>query len=601
MKKRFLILAVMMLSLLGIKIPTAAQTPIVNVGEGAILSVSEGSIVRINGSYSAATGAKTYINGNVEITGSWTNNGTQASNKGQVVFLGAQSASILGTGSTGFYRIVLNKDTRDTVLELATSLSDTSSFLVLQTGTFRVSGNYAWLNPFFVLNTNKINIPATAVFSLENANVAVTGQAADVSLYGILKVTNGIFNVGTLATEGTAGTPSSIRYYGTSTDTAQTQMIISGGTVNVTKNIVANTGTNILRYVQTGGDVNIATGGMQSFYGFYLPSGSIFRGEGGTIALKNSSTTSNDVEISTGVIADTVNSVHTLLKIDPQSVGQNFKINSSAALGGLNVVGTNSPVVNQYSELTINDSVTIAGTGTDRYLFNNQKLNLYGNLNINLAANNGINQGSSIIYFLGNRGQHITSTTLSDLQLANININKTGQNVTLDKNLSIASGAALRLYGQKSILDMSSNNLTIPSDAKIYFQQNGTTSEGIIGFGDTTFITSSTTDSLNGGRLIKKIAAGTISTASVINFPVGYTRIKSNAGGGFDTTNVYTPAQIEIDAATAAADADLSIKVIPSQTSGSGRYRKNNSIILESCFIEFEFERLRSKNQFHAV
>ena len=76
--------------------------------------------------------------------------------------------------------------------------ANTAGFLTISNGTFRIVGSDTFSNPVFASAT--YTIPLTGAFWLNAPNATVVGQAGNATNNGLLRVSDGTLNVGTLGT-----------------------------------------------------------------------------------------------------------------------------------------------------------------------------------------------------------------------------------------------------------------------------------------------------------------------------------------------------------------------------------------------------------------
>lgn len=234
------------------------------------------------------TGSTLTIGGNVINNGtidlSTNNNLTGAG----LIFKGAANNTFSGTGSTDIRAITIDKGTAvANTMELTSSnftvqgsLVDTaaSGYLTLLNGTFKLSGTFTGNHRTFPTAT--YSVPATAGFWLNNPNYTVTAQNGDAIFSGQLQISDGVYNVGTTATNilGVAST-------GLSTGG---MIIVNNGTVNVSGAMRRTDYTNV-SYRQTGGTVTTCMAGNFAPC-FDLSS----QGSGGKLVIQTPATVPND-------------------------------------------------------------------------------------------------------------------------------------------------------------------------------------------------------------------------------------------------------------------------------------------------------------------
>src|SRR6185369_5081654 len=202
----------------------------------------------------------TVVTNVLSVGGNLTNNGTldlsTTSNAtgATLTFTGAASATFSGTGGTTDIRtLTINKGTSSAnVLELSTSnftVQGTttdgapSGFLTLTNGTLKISGTFSGTHRTFTVPNYVIG--ATTGFWLNNPNYTVAAQASTPTNNGLLRLTQGTFNMGNAS--GNA--------MGAGTGAVFT---IEGGTLNLAGRLLTS---NAITYTQTGGTVNVTTVG----------------------------------------------------------------------------------------------------------------------------------------------------------------------------------------------------------------------------------------------------------------------------------------------------------------------------------------------------
>ena len=209
-----------------------------------------------------------------------------------ITFTGSADASFtLNAGSTTDLRqdgVILNKGTSKTPVLTFTpggtftvQGANTLGFLSITNGTFKISGTGTFSNPVF--NTAAYTIPATGGFWLDNPNYTVAGLNGSPTNNGLLRVSQGTFNVGTASGNAMGAGAGAI-------------FTLEGGTVNFAGRL--NT-ANAVTYTQSAGTVNVTTVGnsTNSSAGFGLTSGSsVFNMSGGTINLVRANTAGTPID-----------------------------------------------------------------------------------------------------------------------------------------------------------------------------------------------------------------------------------------------------------------------------------------------------------------
>ena len=213
---------------------------------------------------SAATGTvTTHV---LSLAGNLTNNGTlEFSTNGNtagadITFTGASNNTFGGSGATTDIRtITINKGTSfANTLELnptnftvqgTTTDGAPMAFLTLSNGTLKISGTFTATGRVFT--AAGYAIPATTGFWLNNPNFTVAGQNGSPATNGLLRISQGTFNVGTV-------TGNSMGFATGSTIT------VEGGSVNTTGRFGVAAMGNVINYTQSGGIIRVCTVGQAS-------------------------------------------------------------------------------------------------------------------------------------------------------------------------------------------------------------------------------------------------------------------------------------------------------------------------------------------------
>lgn len=519
------------------------------------MKFSRGAVARINGDYTVAENATVTQNGTITLTGNLTNNGTQVATEGGWIFIGDAISLISGSGSTQFYRVFVNKSNKTDEVQLNLVPSGSNGFLVLLNGTFHINGTSVYSHPIFVLSSGRIEIPGTAGFWLENENVIITSSNADMLLAGLLKIDAGILNIGSEVGH-------ALRYNGDATTTGELQ--IAGGELNIAGGLFANESGKNLDFMQTGGELNIATAGELTSEVFALAENDKMTATGGEIVLKNTSSVYAEYYVAVTDENANISAGHTL-KIDAATTSANatFDINTTAAVGNLLMTGTNNPIVKIGGrDLTAMGDVTVAGSGIGLFNQNGFDVKVGGNWNHNIATNSGLAQSNKSIVFFGSGAQAI-NTTVPDLkpEFSRLMLDKDAGTVVLNADISITS--SLRLIGgagKHSLLDLNDNNITLLPAANVYAAIEETGANTFLSLFDNTHFITNTGISLDTtkGRLVKMIASddNVTNLDKIYMFPVG---------GG----EIYSPLQLTLKANrfsfTPSQARNISIKVVPQE------------------------------------
>src|SRR5207249_2513400 len=222
----------------GVTIDTAAVALNLTVNSGGILqydsaaarslTLGGNATVNLGGTFQAGAAVATHT---LSIGANLTNNGTINFSQVAAVavtFTGASSATWTGNGTYNLAGggVIINKGTSSaSVLTFTPGLgiftvdgSPSNGFLTLTNGTFEIAGSNTFSNNVFP--TAAYTIPATGGFRLNDANATVPGQNGNPANNGLLRLSAGTFNIGTVGTN----------VMGAATGA---QVTVEGGTLNV--------------------------------------------------------------------------------------------------------------------------------------------------------------------------------------------------------------------------------------------------------------------------------------------------------------------------------------------------------------------------------
>ncbi len=258
-----------------VTIDTAAVALNVTVGQGAsgvlefesvtarTLTVGVSVTIASGGTLRSAT-TGTVTTHVLSIGSDLTNNGTlDFSTNGNtagagLTFTGATNNTFGGTGATTDIRtLTVNKGTSSaSIIEVTTSnftvqgvTTDVAGYLTLTNGTFKISGSFSGTNRVFT--TAAYTIGATTGFWLNNPNYTVAGQNGSPTENGLLRISQGTFNIGT-------ATGNSLGFSTGST------IIVEGGMVNAAGRFGVAAAANAITYTQTAGVITVCTIGNAS-------------------------------------------------------------------------------------------------------------------------------------------------------------------------------------------------------------------------------------------------------------------------------------------------------------------------------------------------
>lgn len=376
---------------------------------------------------------------------------------------GSHSYNLTSGSDPAFYRIVLNKGadttnvfTFNSNFTLGGDNTTAPQALELQNGKLIL--NDASLN---IELTNGADYSIPSGTGLEVTQGTVTTTSANVILNGLLKVNGGTVDLGT----------TDIEY----SNTGSALIEVNSGTLEVGGQVrrATTTTTGVLKYRQTGGDVDIAVdqANVTTRASFeVLNAGSEFTLTGGTFNIDRGVTgdanTSLELDPET---FDVTGSTITLFENLSADYGSNFfNITSSIALNDLLIANSiDLPDVRLFvqpltvNNLTINNSQTFDANALD--------LTLTGNL-----LNNGTYlNNSSITTFSGDGAQSISGSGSFTL----FNLTKNGLGITTS-SVDLSLGNDLRV--EAGILDIGSNTISLQNDAYIESTLTNSSGNGLV-------------------------------------------------------------------------------------------------------------------------
>jgi uncharacterized repeat protein (TIGR01451 family) len=373
-------------------VPTAGDNVVIGAGCSVNVNVANAVALNVTIETSGVLQSTTGTTNNLTIGGSVVNNGaldfsTSGDTAGARLTFGAGpvgDVSLTGGGAlTDLRELAIEKGDRATVVSIApTNLtvrgvaSGASGMLVLTSGTVRFAGSYTLSNALFA--TAGYTIPAAAALWIDNPNFTVAGQNGSPTNNGLLRLTQGTYNVGTAAGNSMGGGTGAI-------------FRIEGGTMNIAGRLQT---TSVVQYVQTGGTLNVSTvGNTAATAAFGLTAaGNTFDFAGGNIVLVTPSGAATPLDYSVSAAATFVtNPAQTILQLGnaaaPPSavyrvagatpnvlvtVGRTMNVGSGTAgaaiffrgaslvnNGAIGVQGTSSRL-----DFAANGPMTYSGTGT---------------------------------------------------------------------------------------------------------------------------------------------------------------------------------------------------------------------------------------------
>lgn len=346
----------------------------------ANVTINAGSSLRTN-----TTGTQT---GHVlSVGGNLTNNGilnlsTNSNTAGaNLTFTGAGNNTFGGTGATtNIMSITMNKGAAATsILEMNPANftvkdvnTDVSGFLTITNGTLKISGSFTMANRVFAVAA--YTIPATGGIWLNNANFAIPGQAGNVTMNGMLRLSAGIYNIGTAAGN------SAILGAGSITN-------IEGGTLNVAGRYGTTAAGTIISYTQSGGDVTVSQAG--------------YNGSATLACFDLGTSTSSTVAISAGTIT---------IQLANSASATALSFRNQAGTGSPGVTGgtvylgnANSGAAKSFVVVGVLPNVEVTNTSAAHTATFSTSVVSYNNLSLNVKINTGntFDFGNNVYLFNG--------------------------------------------------------------------------------------------------------------------------------------------------------------------------------------------------------
>ena len=396
------------------------------------ITVNAGGQFLVNTGF-ATSGHMLNLSGNILNNGTF-DLGPNATSRCQATFNKTGSQTISGTGATTrFYLMTLNMGTTNyNILDITSSnlLTQSAGFLTITNGTFKYEAPSA-ITPF----TANATIPSTGGLWINNSSAVVTTTGGNMSVWGFVRVTNGVLNIGTSADQqllSSGGT-----------------FIIEGGAVNVSGSFTSAPYA-IMNFTISGGIFTVPT--VSSTLSGQAPfmlsiAGSTFNQTGGSIVIRNPGNGNlgyvNMNTSSSSVLGGT-------LQIGDYGTltAQTIQINSTIPVYNLTDSSANATAQLMTNNLTVINNVLITAGTLDA-----------NNLNINVQKN-WTNQGTFIpgtgtVTFSGSTGSIITRAAGETFN--NLTINKSSSDVSLGSSV-IVNGT---LNFTSARLFLGNNNLTL--------------------------------------------------------------------------------------------------------------------------------------------
>ncbi|MBP7262083.1 MAG: T9SS type A sorting domain-containing protein [Bacteroidia bacterium] len=377
----------------------------------------------------------------LNVGGNLINNGDfdlnfDANSRCNITFNGSSNQTISGTGGTNDFNLITVNNTgaaNNNIVEVtSTNFTVPAGFLTLTDGIFKVSGAFTLTNTFF--NTTNYTIPAGTGLWLNNGSVTVSAQANSITMNGLIRVTAGKYNVGTL-------TNHDLNYGNNS------ELTMEGGLLNVQGFFHgAATGNNNI-FTMSGGTmtVGITSSSNATYSAFDLrTTGSTFNTSGGTIILQNANTnTGLDYRNAASTYTITGGTVQFGLATTGTGASDDFDVVDGTRFPSISIVKNSSnPTVkllnttNVYGNILINNGTSL--------LANNQTINLAGNSSAigNWTNNDTFTPGTQSVNFISSHGvQTVGGTSSTTFYDAQIN----GSGISLAVSTTVSNALTLTL------------------------------------------------------------------------------------------------------------------------------------------------------------
>ncbi len=332
--------------------------------------------------------------------------------------------TVSGVGTTGFYTIAINKNSKANILEITTSnfTCDPDALSFTTGGTFKFSSSGT--NSFSLFNTVK-DIPLAGRIWMNSAN-STMNFGASLNLRGDLRLDNGIVIVGNAANE-------NINSIGGNLE-------INGGAMRIAGRYVPFGPQSTSSYVQTAGTLTLptisSTSTTQSPFSMEV-AGSSFTMTGGTIILqREGGTGTQNLGYNTSGAGTNVVTGGTLQVGDATTpAGQTLLINSGTSIGNLLVSSANATGQLINNNLNVISNITLtSGTLND----NGRDIILGGNW----LATGGIfttSVSSTTTFNGGNQSVTTAGSAFNNLTLSGSGTKSFQDNLNINNNLTFST------------------------------------------------------------------------------------------------------------------------------------------------------------------
>ena len=354
-----------------------------------------------------------------------------------VSFFGNANQTVSGTGpTTRFDQITVNNIgvPGNNIVDLSpTNFIASPKFLTLNAGILKISGTYTLSDALFAGEpTYRIN--ADEGIWLNNPNATVTAQIGSIQLDGSIRITNGIYNIGTNSGD-------SLRY-----NEKAASFTMEGGACNIAGRFEPQSLVDLISFNMSGGTLTVNTVGnsLANAPSFGIGTAlSSFIMSGGTIVIQGENTNAAPLDylnVAANPLIITGGTVQFGNSLTPP--GAVFEVSAipGEIFPSLSIDAASAPTVRLQSAVLVRGNVTIAAGAT--LDANNQNVVVSGNTSV---AGDWINDGSFIagtgtVTLNSSAGQSIGGISATSFNGLTIN---NGAGVTLSTNATVTSTLTL--------------------------------------------------------------------------------------------------------------------------------------------------------------
>jgi fibronectin-binding autotransporter adhesin len=447
---------------------TVTGTLTINAAAGLTMTVTGG--IAVTGTFSVGATAITHtLNAGGNITNTGTINFRPAANRlCNVIFNKNGNQTVSGAGAYTFNLITLNMGaTNANILDMQSAMTTTAGSLTITNGTYK-HDNASNMTPW----TADPAIPASGGFWLNGAATVTGPTGFNVSVTGLFHIRADTMTIGNAVT---------------------TQLILNnastfqmdGGVLTVTGGLDSAATNSTGTFTMSAGSINLMTVGTGAVTSFMLGSGTTFNMSGGTITLVNGDNTTNDLELRSG----TVNVTGETLQIGSGAItaanqflitngsGASFTVWNLTLAAGAARTTTLGSIVNVLNSLTIQANNTLDGGG---FAINVGDATGNATPGIGNWANNGAyTTGTSTVSFVGPGAASLGGTVATTFQ--NMTMNKSAATNTVTINTSPTVNATLTftlgqiVTGANAVIVATTGTIATPSASSYVvgnFQEN---------------------------------------------------------------------------------------------------------------------------------